>query len=467
MVDKKIWRLGSKIKKFVGIFEGEPQGFFWVFLFSFLLRVVFSLFVEFNDDSVRVYALGLDFYLNGTVSPTGAAIVYTGTTLPGGLMSLLAGIPLFISQGLPWALGCFVAILNQLAGLLIYKISKDLFKNIPRFDLAIFIFLAPWTYLYIQTWNPSFLPFFSAMFFYGLLKINSELNRFWGSFLVAFSLICLLQIHMSFVLLPIILVGVLVLGWSKRPTGLGFVGGLSAGSLGMIPFFMLSGAGHEGAKQDFLIKNIQLHWDHLKQWPAYFLRFLSFSTGEITHFIGTHHGFGGALEFYLARPVLFPFFILVLLSSVVLVLISLSFYLKKFKGQIVLGRIASPVILFRTITLIFPPVAGLLFFFSSQGPSSHTFWILMPLSFFALFYVVDERKWLGASKKQLLWRCYCGVALIFSLVSYSGIQHEILWSVQRYALQVSRKELLFDQIPTAYQHHVSVVLRALTPTGTK
>ncbi|MBI4924425.1 MAG: hypothetical protein HY843_00760 [Bdellovibrio sp.] len=137
-----------------------------IIILSLVFRLWFSFFTDFSRDEIKIYEKGFSFYKTGHLPITGAEIAYSSTELPGSLQALLTGVPLFLSKGEPWGASLFVAFLNFFAVFLIFAIYIMLFPKINQTMLCLFIFWSPWSYLFTSIWNPSFLPFFSALFFW-------------------------------------------------------------------------------------------------------------------------------------------------------------------------------------------------------------------------------------------------------------------------------------------------------------
>jgi hypothetical protein len=337
---------------------------------SLCLRLWFATHTNFGRDEVAIYNKALDLYLNGVLPTTGAEIVYSGTYLPGALQSLLVGLPLFFTQGMPTGPAYFIALLGLLSTWFTFLLYRKWFPAVNQNQLAAWIFLNPWSIVFTNLWNPSFLPLIGAIFFLNLNQLIEKKHPFWASFWLGACIFLSLQLHLSFVVLVLsLLVLIYIFGLtilSKR----GFLLGSTIAGLTLIPY-AIELFQKESTSGNFLISNLSITLRGFLDYPSYLLRLLSFSTGETTRFIGRGEGPPATLAYIRSVPLLWIPFFLGISVSAWQIFKALIFFtqFKKMPNQFLVP--------FWTIIL-----TGFLFGFSIKGPSAHTFWILFPLSFF-------------------------------------------------------------------------------------
>src|SRR5690606_27325565 len=61
----------------------RSRGLVLLLLFSLALRLGLAPFIEFGEDSARLYDQALDFYLEGKIATQGALVVYSQSAIPG------------------------------------------------------------------------------------------------------------------------------------------------------------------------------------------------------------------------------------------------------------------------------------------------------------------------------------------------------------------------------------------------
>ncbi|MCC7440956.1 MAG: hypothetical protein IT285_04960 [Bdellovibrionales bacterium] len=392
---------------------------------SFVLRLAYAPFVEFGWDSREIYALGARVYFDGDVSTTGARIVYSGTRLPGSLQALLAALPLPLSGGEPWGEMLFMALLNFLSALLLFRVYRRVFPRFQPGALALLTMVAPWTILFTTFWNPSYLPLIACAFLLGLIRLFRDAGSFWGIFWVALCVPVILQLHMSFVVFAAIAVGALWMGWPTRPNWGGLVAGAILGSVTLLPRLLeVMNAPADPGGKGFLLSNVVFRWARFLDLPGYFLRYFSFPTGETFRFLGLGSGFGGAVTVLNGAPWLWPLFVLGMAVSAGMIWMSLRFCFwdarnrSLFMDALLRRRALSPDEKLRLTVFVTPLLTGFLFLFSIKAPSAHTFWSLMPFSFYPVLLGIQEGRlgvWLGGGRATRGLAIYAAVALTYSV----------------------------------------------------
>ena len=151
----------------------------------------------------------------------------TGGKAPGGITSVLVGLPLFLWKDHRAA--TLLVLLFHVAGYLILDGTlKRIIAPRERVLFSLLYWLNPWRlYFSAFLWNPNYLFLFGALHLWSCL-VQRERARFWPSFLHGAGLVLAFQIHASFLLL-VVASGLLWLrGYWKPHWTAGIVGGLLA-----------------------------------------------------------------------------------------------------------------------------------------------------------------------------------------------------------------------------------------------
>jgi hypothetical protein len=154
----------------------------------------------------------------------------TGGKAPGGITSLLVGLPLLVWEDYR-APVVVILLFHVLAYWILDRALRPVLSPRERVFLAVLYWLNPWR-LYFSgfLWNPNYLFLFGALHLSTSLA-QRERPRFWQSFLHALSLGLAFQIHASFLLLA---VGSALLWW-RRYLRVHWTGGILGGLLAAIP----------------------------------------------------------------------------------------------------------------------------------------------------------------------------------------------------------------------------------------
>ncbi len=376
-----------------------------VFALSLTLRLWTSGRLEHASDQEAIYRMGQLFYLTGEVPAYGPKLVYTGESIPGGFQAVIAGLPLFLSNGALFGLQMWVGFLNWLAmgSLFIWLYRRVRPEN--RMLLAVFLAFSPWSILFSTIWNPSFLPVLSVPFFWILDSIARKGGswRFIQAFTLGVLLILCFQIHLSTPLLG--LAGLLFLPGIQKPLQFVFSGmtGVLAGGLFLIPWLIerARGAGHAPAGV------VALHLGNLQDYFHTIFRYLSFPTAEIFRFLSDH---GAGFQGMISNLMLQPWAFIPALSAYAFTFVIVGFAIRRLYG--LRKHWKHP---FSRVELLLPLLTPLLFIFSIKGASAHTFWILMPLSSFSAVMALDPV--LGSKKSRNLAWLYLASALVLTLLA--------------------------------------------------
>jgi hypothetical protein len=160
----------------------------------------------------------------------------TGGKTPGGLTSLLVGLPFFLWRD-HRAATLVVLAFHILAWLILDGTLKRRLSPRERLLFAVLYWLNPWR-LYFSgfLWNPNYLFLFGALHLWSCLA-QRDRARFWPSFVLGAALVVAFQIHASVVLL----VAASALLWLRgyfKPHWLGGIAGAALAALPLIPFVL-------------------------------------------------------------------------------------------------------------------------------------------------------------------------------------------------------------------------------------
>lgn len=445
----------------------------WIILVSLAIRLACIPHTNFSTDEAETYATGLNFYLSGVPATVGQRVNNSEFRIPGALQSLASGLPLFLSHGLPWGGIALLAIMNLLASLVIFISSRKLFPNIPVVYLALILFFAPWFILYIPDWNPSFLPLFSALFFYGLLRLFSNPRDFWGAFLICSTPLIMFQFHPSVVVLgPLMVTLVVSRAWPlKEVLKINLKSvllGTLFGSLGLLPYLYQSISRPIASSGAFLSSQLHINWRNAADFFRIFLRFTSYATGETSHFIG--RGLPRTLGTLNAHPWIWVPFIIGFPISVGAVFYALKFFFSSKRWKEVLSsnvdETNEAALLrhrFDAVVLFLPFITYGAFFVSLRPPTEHAYWILGPVSFYPLLRLASEKDLFQKFYRPLR---YAIPAYVVTTVTYSffGVMYNANYTHLDEMMAIARSPVAIDQgVPRGHPDFaVAQIRRALT-----
>lgn len=267
----------------------------WLSLVGLLLIVLFRLLYGVSkfsgQDEFQVYLIGLKYYTSGVLPYWGPDVVFTQTRIPGSLQGLLVGLPFFVLPQ-PESPYVLLNLLSFLALLLLAWYLGQRIPALPKWCIYAWLLTAPWT-LHFSTHieNPSYVLFGAVLFFVAIWELFPIYERPLISyktafFLIGFSLLWVFQLHLSWVLmLPY--VGLAGWFWRKRLgallKGTGFMLlGMAVSGSALTPLFVNIGWGFPNSTG----QNMALNLSNLKHAPTILFRFLSFSSYEVTRFMG-------------------------------------------------------------------------------------------------------------------------------------------------------------------------------------
>ena len=204
----------------------------------------------------------------------------TGGKAPGGITSLLVGLPLFLWRD-HRAASALVLLFHVLAYLILDGTLKRILSPYERVLLALLYWLNPWQ-LYFASflWNPNYLFLAGAIHLWSALA-QRERARFWPSFLHAAALGLAFQIHPSCLLVAV----ASLLLWWRRYFRVHWTGGILGGLVAAIPLvpWAIEVTAHPAivteASKGFLGRGLVLVFP-LARGLLYWLRYASLSVAE-------------------------------------------------------------------------------------------------------------------------------------------------------------------------------------------
>lgn len=154
----------------------------------------------------------------------------TGGKAPGGITSLLVGLPLMVWRD-HRAPSVLILLFHVLAYWILDSSLRRILTPFERVLLAVLYWLNPWQLYFAGfLWNPNYLFLFGAVHLWSALA-QRERGRFWPSFLHAASLALAFQIHASVLLLAV----ASLLLWLRRYFRVHWGGTIAGGVLASLP----------------------------------------------------------------------------------------------------------------------------------------------------------------------------------------------------------------------------------------
>src|SRR6185295_2727423 len=204
----------------------------------------------------------------------------TGGKAPGGITSLLVGLPLLLWRD-HRAPGVLILLFHVLAFSVLDRTLRRVLSPCERVLLCVLYWLNPWQ-LYFASflWNPNYLFLFGAIHLWSTLA-QRERARFWPSFLHAAGLALAFQIHASFLLLAV----ASFLLWLRRYCRVHWGGAIAGGVLAALPLipWTMELAAHPailtGADKGFLGRGLILVFP-LVRGLMYWLRYASLALSD-------------------------------------------------------------------------------------------------------------------------------------------------------------------------------------------
>ncbi|MBK8847415.1 MAG: hypothetical protein IPO27_13060 [Bacteroidetes bacterium] len=378
-----------------------------------VVRTMFGLCAEFwFEDELQIYLIGLKSYTTQTWPSYGPDVVYTNTQIPGALQGWLVRLPLEILP-IPEGPALFLNVLCS-ASLLFFAwyIYKRLNWNFSPYLIFYWILLLSWTVDYgTRVVNPSYVLIFSIPFFVSIIELlpiypNRILNGNLAALITGVCITCIMQLHLSFVLLlPFLGISFFFIVKQEKIKHVAYkIGslliGLLVGALTLLPTYFNS------VSSKNVSENIVFNASNILNLPIILLRYLSFASFEIPYFLGGSTKQRLAVIEYSIWST--PFVIYLLLFGFLMVggYLLASF---KFKKDVVWFKI-------KLLTLLGYLLVFCSFFFSIKGPSSHTFFIMAPLVIFFSMHchvlLIEKYKW---------WLTLMKVAMVSAVFLYASV----------------------------------------------
>ncbi len=188
-----------------------------------------------GGDQLNLLARGWLLAAEGRFVPHGNPLS-SGGNAPGGITSLLVGLPLFLWRDYR-APVVLVFGFHLVAYWLLDRTLRGMLGPFERVAFGVMYWLNPWRAYYSGfLWNPNYLFLFGAVHLAGCWA-QRERARFWVSFGLGAGLMLALQIHPSALLL-LVASALLWLRGYFRPHWWGGIAGALAGAVPLVPWFL-------------------------------------------------------------------------------------------------------------------------------------------------------------------------------------------------------------------------------------
>jgi hypothetical protein len=347
---------------------------------AFGFRLFYGLSMRFwTEDERQVYLIGLRSFARGEWPYFGADVVWTGGQLPGALQGLLirTGFAIWPRPEAPVVL-LNVLSFGALAAFAWYLCRR--FSDVPRWLIWAALMTLPWTLNFsTHVVNPSYVLPGSICFFLGFLEGAPAFRRGHIPFAAAWMLMgaglfFVMQIHMSWILLPpyvlVAAIGVMRARNGVLPAIAGFAGGaMLTGSL-LVPTLLRYGIG-AGHVQDAIVLHGQNPWDAITTMA----RILSFASFETNRFLGVTTA-DRALMLW-RQLWLVPFVALVTVAGILQPLWMVWMAVRPVR-QPSIDWTRVRLLVLGTVALVFAS-----FFLSVRWPQAHAYYVVFPVA--ALF----------------------------------------------------------------------------------
>ena len=344
---------------------------------AFSFRLAYGLTSLFwTEDERQVYLIGLRSFARGGWPAFGADVVWTGSQLPGALQAMLVRWPL---QLWPIPESPFV-LLNALSfgtlALLAWYIRRRV-PEIPAWLAWCALLTLPWTLNFsTHVVNTSYILPGAIVFFVGFFEAAPLFRRGLMPSALAWlmmgaGLLFVVQIHMSWVLLPpYVALAAIDLG-RRNPKALGrmaaaFLVGASLTGCLLAPTLLRYGWTAGG-----LSRTVQFQPQGPAMLATIVARFLSFSAFETNRFLGLDTA--ERLMFLRRQPWVVPFVLFTTIVGFVQPVAMAMTWFRRSDGDS--GWIRMRWLTVGTVLWIYGS-----FFLSVRGPLAHAFYIVFPVS---------------------------------------------------------------------------------------
>jgi hypothetical protein len=381
-------------------------------LAAFAFRLAFGLCSEFwFEDETQVFLLGLRTHATGQWPYFGPDIGGIRAQLPGALQALLVSLPMDV---VPVPEAPFVLLnLLSLAALVgfAWYVRRRL-PSLPAWLVIGWLLTAPWTLNFsTHVVNVSYLLPAGILFFIGALEALPPLRA--GAidvraahFLMGFALLCVVQLHMSWVVMaPFLLVALACraregIAPLARTVAWTAAGAALPGSL-LVPTLWAHGLLAGGTEQ-----SLRPEWLDPSKLVLIAMRFLSFASFEIVRFLGR----STARRFYFFSQHLWlaPFGAVLGLAGLAQPALMGWLWFKR-NADDPSWRALKWTVLATVLFLYFS-----YFFASNKDPQAHAFYVVAPLAMVYAFHCF----------RQVDSECFRKVAaavLVLGLVYHAGL----------------------------------------------
>lgn len=346
---------------------------------GYFFRLIFGLNYDFwFADNLQVYLIGLKFYTTGLWPYWGPDVIHSGSVISGALQGLLVGLPIFLFK-IPEAPLIFLNLMSIFSlAFFAWYLSRRI-DSIPKPVILIYLLTLPCCMYYSTTvQNPSYVLIAAILFFISIFelfpfyseKIIPENVLF---FIMGFSLFWIYQLHLSWILLIPYIVLSFYFKFNEdkkiasliKPMLFFMVGCLIClGTLlpTLIQFHQTSA--------EALTANISLNFSNIIRIFDIVLNFLSFGTFEVEKFVPEN--FSNIKQFfatyYWLAPLVLFLFLIRIAQFIYLIIVF-------WKNKLLLGWGRVQYFIVFSLSLLW-----LSFMFSEHFPTSHKFYLMMPIS---------------------------------------------------------------------------------------
>lgn len=363
---------------------------------GFLFRLAYGLSSSFwTEDERQVYLIGLRSFARNEWPYFGADVVWTQSQLPGALQAWLVRAPLEIWPA-PESPVVFLNLLSFAAlALLAWYLSRRV-ADVPRWLVWTGLLTLPWTLNFsTHIVNTSYILPGAIVFFVGFLEAAPSvrvglLPRFVAWAFIGAGLFFLVQIHMSWVLLPpyVAFAAIDLLVRDRRSAVVAApafaTGAILTGSL-LLPTLL-----HFGPSAMAVGRNVELNLLGVPTFVEIVARFLSFSAFEMNRFLGLTTA--DRLLFLWRQIWVLPFAAFVV---VVGILQPLAMAVTWFRHR----QASRPWLVARRLAATTVACVFVSFVFSVRGPLAHAFYVVFPLA--ALYALECWRVWTSSPRPLL------------------------------------------------------------------
>jgi hypothetical protein len=358
---------------------------------AFLFRLGFGLCSEFwMEDETQVYLLGLRYYASGLWPYFGPDIGGIRAQLPGALQALLVGLPLRVVP-VPEAPFVLLNLLSIAAIAAFAWYVRRRLPSVPAWLVYGLLLTAPWTLQFsTHVVNVSYLLPAGILFFIGLLEALPALRIGvvgvpTAHFMMGFALLCVVQLHMSWVVLVLFLL--VAVAYRLREGARSFLSAVMWTALGaalpgalLFPTLWVHGLRAGGTDQA-----LRAEWVDPSKLGMIAARFLSFTSFEIARFLG--RSTARRIYFVSQHPWLAPFGAIVGVAGLIQPVVMALLWFRKDPDD----PHWRPLKWMALATVVFLYFSY--FLASNKDPQAHAFYVVAPLALlyaFHCFRLVDS-----------------------------------------------------------------------------